>query len=87
MSSGLTQMLTAAGALAVVLLLLAAGARVLRPNTWPRPAQATKLLALRESVALDTKRRLHLVQCGGRQVVLLTGGAQDLVVGWIEPPA
>ena len=30
---------------------------------------------LRETVALDPRRRLHLVQCGQRQVVLLTGGS------------
>jgi len=87
MNSGLSQLLTAAGALAAVLLLIVGAARLLRPNTWPRPAQATKLLVLRESVPLDTRRRLHLVQCGPRQVLLLTGGAQDLVVGWVEPPA
>ncbi|MFL5288157.1 MAG: hypothetical protein ACJ8AW_46165 [Rhodopila sp.] len=87
MSEGLTQLMTAGGALAAVLLLIAGGARLMRAGAWPHPAQTSKVLALRESVALDTKRRLHLVQCGKRQVALLTGGAHDLVVGWIEPPA
>jgi hypothetical protein len=26
------------------------------------------------------------VQCGQRQVILLTGGGQDVVVGWIQDP-
>jgi flagellar protein FliO/FliZ len=47
------------------------------------------LLAVDETIALDSRRRLHLVRCGGRQVLLLTGGGSDTVVGWVpeqEPP-
>ena len=40
-------------------------------------------LAAVQSLALDSRRRLHLVACDGRQVLLLTGGAQDVVVGWL----
>jgi hypothetical protein len=36
-----------------------------------------------ETIALDPRRRLHLVKCGERRVVLLVGGVQDLVVGWL----
>lgn len=43
-------------------------------------------LALVEAVAIDPRRRLNLVRCDGRHVLVLTGGAQDIVVGWIEPP-
>ena len=35
-----------------------------------------------ESIALDRSRNLHLVRCGDREVMLLTGGSGDLVVGW-----
>lgn len=38
------------------------------------------------TLALDPRRRLHLVRCDDRQVLLLTGGAQDLVVGWLASP-
>ena len=31
------------------------------------------------------RRRLHLVRCEDRRVLVLTGGAQDLVIGWLEP--
>jgi flagellar biosynthetic protein FliP len=41
-------------------------------------------LALEQSLALDARRRLHLVRCAGRRVLLLTGGTQDVVVGWME---
>jgi len=45
---------------------------------------AARGLALEQSLALDARRRLHLVRCTGRQVLLLTGGAQDVVVGWLD---
>ncbi len=86
MIGGSQTLITAAVALAGVLLLLALAARLIRIGGWvPRP-QAGKLLALRESIALDPRRRLHLIQCGERQVILLTGGTQDVVVGWIATP-
>ncbi len=45
-------------------------------------------IALVQVLALDPRRRLHLVRCDGRHVLLLTGGGQDLVVGWADrPPA
>ncbi len=44
-------------------------------------------LALEQVITLDARRRLVLARCGARQVVLLTGGAQDLVVGWLDAPA
>jgi flagellar protein FliO/FliZ len=85
MSGGIVPLLTASGALLAVLALIAGGARLLSARGWSgRPRSGTRL-ALQESLAIDPKRRLHLVQCGNRQVVLLTGGAQDVVVGWIEP--
>lgn len=44
-------------------------------------------LALEQSLALDPRRRLLLVRCGARRVLLMTGGAQDVVVGWLDPSA
>ncbi len=84
---GLSSLVTAVAALAVVLALVWAGARVARlSGLAPRPAGG-RLLALRDSLALDSRRRLLVVRCGARDVVLLTGGAQDLLVGWLDPPA
>jgi flagellar protein FliO/FliZ len=42
-----------------------------------------RMLTAAESIALDPRRRLHLIRCGERQVLLLTGGSQDLVIGWL----
>jgi flagellar protein FliO/FliZ len=85
MSGGIVPLLTASGALLVVLALIAGGARLLSARGWSGRSRSGTRLAVHESLALDPKRRLHLVQCGNRQVVLMTGGAQDVVVGWIEP--
>jgi flagellar protein FliO/FliZ len=70
---------------AVVGLVVLAGRLAMRFSFRSHPAGG-RLLVLRESVALDTKRRVHLLQCGDRNVVVLTGGSQDLVVGWINEP-
>ena len=85
MTASADTLITAGGALFAVLLLVLVAARLLRMGGWaPRPLGG-KTRSLRESLALDTRRRLHLVQCGQKQIVLLTGGAQDVVVGWIDP--
>ena len=49
-----------------------------------RRAGTARRLAARESLPLDGRRRLHLVACDGREVLLLTGGTTDVVVGWLS---
>jgi flagellar protein FliO/FliZ len=72
--------------LAFVLMLIVTATRFFQFDLWrPRPRPGRTLL-LRESIALDPRRRVHIVQCGQRQVVLLTGGGQDLVIGWLQDP-
>ncbi|HUB14205.1 MAG TPA: hypothetical protein VMB34_19800 [Acetobacteraceae bacterium] len=84
---GLSSVLTAVAALAVVVALVWGCARAVRlSGLVPRPS-GDRLLSLRDSLALDPRRRLLVVSCGARDVVLLTGGAQDLVVGWLDRPA
>jgi len=41
-------------------------------------------LALVQVLALDPRRRLHLIRCDTRHVLVLTGGTQDQVVGWLD---
>ncbi len=41
-------------------------------------------LAIVQTLAIDTRRRLHLVRCEGGHVLLLTGGTHDALLGW--PP-
>jgi flagellar protein FliO/FliZ len=86
MSGGVGPIVTGAGALLLVLVLVALAARLVRIGACGLRPAAGKLLTVQESVALDGRRRLHLVQCGQRQVLLLTGGTQDVVVGWIPGP-
>jgi flagellar protein FliO/FliZ len=74
------------GVLIGVLALISVAAKLLQFRGWRPQAPSGRTLILRESIALDPRRRIHLVQCGQRQVVLLTGGAQDLVIGWVQDP-
>lgn len=46
---------------------------------------AGRRLSVEEALALDARRRLLLVRCDGRELLLVTGGAQEVVVGWLPP--
>jgi flagellar protein FliO/FliZ len=81
-----TQILLAIFALAVVLGLVMLAARLARAGGLVPRADGGGRMALVQSLALDPRRRLHLVRCDGRHVLLLTGGGQDLVVGWPDRP-
>jgi flagellar protein FliO/FliZ len=76
---------TAALALAAVLTALILAARGARAAGFGlRPG---KRLAVIEAMAIDGKRRLVLVRCDGRELLLLTGGGTDQALGWLpEPP-
>ena len=84
---GWNGLLTATLALAGVLAVLVLSLRGLRAAGIAR-AEGRRL-ALEEAVALDGRRRLLMVRCDGRSLLLLTGGAQDAVIGWLptEPRA
>jgi flagellar protein FliO/FliZ len=83
---GFNSLLAVVAALGVVLALVWLGARAARlTGLAPRPSGA-RMLALQDTIALDSRRRLLVVRCGARDVVLLTGGAQDVVVGWLPSP-
>jgi flagellar biogenesis protein FliO len=76
-------LLQAVASLAAVLALIllagwAARRRGLAPGTNP---QALRLAA---TLALDTNRRLHLVQTEAGPVLVLTGGSADRLLPW--PP-
>ena len=82
MLPALPQMAGAAAALAFVLLLIvlaARGARLLPPL---RANQGSAIIKLRGTLALDTRRRLHLVEADGRQALVLTGGGRDVLLAW-----
>ena len=68
--------------LAVVVLLILAASRAARLLPALRqdgpPAGA---VALRGSIALDTRRRLYLVDVNGQQALILAGGPTDVMLG------
>jgi flagellar protein FliO/FliZ len=74
------------GVLTGVIALILVATRLFQAGLGRALPRSGRTLILRESIALDPRRRIHLVQCGQRQVVLLTGGGQDLVIGWIQDP-
>jgi flagellar protein FliO/FliZ len=86
MTFGASATLSAVAALAVVLALIWMGARAARLiGVAPRPT-GTRILALRDALSLDARRRLLVIRCGARDLVLLVGGPQDLLLGWLDPP-
>ena len=87
MADSLTMLLTSVVALAGIVGLILLAGRALRFTSFVKPGPSGRLLVLKDSIALDPKRRLHLVQYGERMVLLLTGGETDVVVGWVEGPA
>jgi flagellar protein FliO/FliZ len=44
---------------------------------------ATRRLAVEEALALDSRRRVVLLRCDGRHLLLLTGGGADVALGWV----
>jgi flagellar protein FliO/FliZ len=82
----LAPILTTLAALAAVLALIWGAGQLAR--AWGlgvrRPAgRAGRKLSIEDALALDQRRRLVLVRCAERRVLLLTGGGADLVVGWV----
>lgn len=82
-----TLLLTAATALGAVLVLIWLAAAAARRSglALRRPAgrSAGSALALEASLALDPRRRLLLLRCADHRLLLLTGGTQDLLLGWL----
>ncbi|MDB5371629.1 MAG: hypothetical protein JWP04_271 [Belnapia sp.] len=75
------QWMQAAGALAAVLLLILLAARALRIGGM-KPREGRRL-AVQEVLALDPRRRLLLLRCDSREMLVLTGAGQDTVLGWV----
>jgi flagellar protein FliO/FliZ len=67
------------GVLALILIIQ----RVVRLSGVYRQTTGRRL-AVVEAMAIDPRRRLHLIRCDEHTVLLLTGGNQDLVVGWLR---
>ena len=73
---------SAVAALALVLALILLVAWLARARGLVTKAMPGRCLSVEETIPLDPRRRLHLVRCGERTVLLMTGGTADVVVGW-----
>ena len=72
-------------ALGLVLGLVWLAGRAARSGWLRLPAASVPngRLALVQSLAIDPRRRVLLIRCDGRHVLLLTGGTQDTLLGWL----
>jgi len=84
MINGISSLVTAVAALAAVMALIWLASRAARFGGIARRPASGGVLAVQDVLMLDSRRQLHLVRCGERRVLLLTGGAQDVVVGWLD---
>ncbi len=41
-------------------------------------------LGVVETLALDPRRRLYIVRCDGRELLLLAGNSHDALIGWLS---
>jgi flagellar protein FliO/FliZ len=80
-----SSILVAIAALAAVLALIRAGQLLLRRAGLAAPAATGRRLVIIEQIAIDPRRRLLMIGCDGRTLLLLTGGGQDVPLGWVEP--
>jgi flagellar protein FliO/FliZ len=74
--------LAALASLGAVLALIVVGQWLLRRHL-PRLTVADGRLMIRQTLALDTRRRIHLVECDGRSILLLTGSGADRWSAWL----
>jgi len=74
-------LIKALGALGAVLLLLWGAANVARLGGKARGAG--RRMVVQEVLALDSRRRLVLIRCDDRELLLMTGGPEAAVVGWL----
>ncbi len=79
-----TTLLAAIAALAAVLVLILLMGRAARASGLGRHGGGQRL-RVQDSLALDRTRRLLVVRCDGRDLLLLTDGS-DAVIGWLPPP-
>jgi len=86
MSVALPSLLTGLAALVAVVGLIVLVGRIATTMQARRPKRGRRL-GLGEVLPVDTKRRLVLVQCDGREALLLTGGPADLLLGWLPGEA
>ncbi|GAB6969136.1 hypothetical protein JCM25156A_31750 [Komagataeibacter kakiaceti JCM 25156] len=68
-----------------LILLSRYGLQLLEPYLSRR--RQTRHLAVVESLAIDQRRRISIIKCGGKKGLILTGGGNDVFLGWMEDEA
>jgi flagellar protein FliO/FliZ len=81
MSGGMSQWVSAAGALALVLGLLWLLARLARRGGLA--TAGARRIRLVEVTPIDSRRRAVILRVDGREALIVTGGAQDSFIGWL----
>lgn len=85
--SGLSfRILSVFAALLVVLVLIRLAARAAQRFGLAPRSGAGRRLTLAETLPLDPRRRVHLIRCDSHEILLLTGGGRDVVIGWLVRP-
>ena len=77
-------LLTTGVALGAVLCAILLAAHFLRRTGLAGPG--AQRLRLQETLALDRTRRLYLIACDGREMLVLAGPAGDAPIEWIPAP-
>ena len=82
---GLTvqSILTGVSSLAAIIAFIVLATRLMRHRLMTVAVQPNRTLRLCETLPIDPKRRVHVLECEGSRVLLLTGGSQDQVLGWV----
>ena len=87
MNLSLTSLTLALPALALVLGLVGLTGRIAHwfglPDRTAQRRPGGSRLQVVETLRLDSKRQLLLLGCDGREALVLAGGGQDLLVGWL----
>jgi flagellar biogenesis protein FliO len=84
MLDGFSVFLTSCAALAGIVAAIVLMGKAIRRTPFVRSGAGERSLSIRDTIALGGGRRLYLVQQGDRAVLLLVGGASDIVVGWSD---
>ncbi|MCQ8241675.1 flagellar biosynthetic protein FliO [Rhizosaccharibacter radicis] len=80
----LSDILTSLGALALVLGLLGLIRYGARFRDRSVRSSASSALRVEGTLPLDARRRVHMITCDGRRLLLLTGGSNDVAIGWLD---
>ncbi len=83
----LIQFALALPALAAVLAIALAAAWFARKLGLNRAVPRGTHIILLDNLPIDAKRRLHLIECNGRRLLLATGGGGDILLSTWSIPA